>query len=310
MVPDSSDSPKSCLHTLDNKIKLLEESTHALKRYRNTFVPILSLPTEILSIIFSLLPSFGILDPSLPIAPTPISHVCHRWRDISLNMPYLWSHINFTKLTPAGTAEMLARAKMAPLHLEAKTSQWSMEKFEAFKRQVKAHIHHTRQLSIMATPQYLMQMFRRLVSSAPSLEKFSIAKFSQSNSPLTISVNLFDGIAPKLIYLRLDNCGIRWESPFLKGLRDLELFSFPAGARVTVDAWLNALNQMPQLERLILHDGIPIYSAIPLPGPHVVLSSLTELDISASVRDCMAVLAHIILAVTRATPRGITRSRR
>jgi hypothetical protein len=67
---------------------------------------------------------------------------------------------------------------------------------------------------------------------------------------------------------------------------------------------------MPQLERLILHDGIPIYSAIPLPGPHVVLSSLTELDISASVRDCMAVLAHIILAVTRATPRGITRSRR
>jgi hypothetical protein len=186
MVPDSSDSPKSCLHTLDNKIKLLEESTHALKRYRNTFVPILSLPTEILSIIFSLLPSFGILDPSLPIAPTPISHVCHRWRDISLNMPYLWSHINFTKLTPAGTAEMLARAKMAPLHLEAKTSQWSMEKFEAFKRQVKAHIHHTRQLSIMATPQYLMQMFRRLVSSAPSLEKFSIAKFSQSNSPLTI----------------------------------------------------------------------------------------------------------------------------
>jgi len=36
------------------------------------------------------------------------------------------------------------------------------------------------------------------------------------------------------------------------------------------------------------------------PGLTVVLSSLTELDISASLRDCMAVLAHLVLpALTR-----------
>ncbi|KAF8481677.1 hypothetical protein DFH94DRAFT_825602, partial [Russula ochroleuca] len=287
---------------LDNKIKSLEESTHALKRYRNTFVPISRLPTEILSIVFKfcLLASLDVLDSSLPIALTAISHVCHRWRDISLNMPYLWSHVNFAKLTPAGTAEMLARAKMAPLHLEVKTSRWSVKKFEAIKGQVEAHINHTRRLSIMSTTQNLVQTFRLLVSSAPSLEQFSIVNRSRSNLPPTIPVNIFDGIAPKLINLRLDNCGIRWESPFLRGLRDLQLSSYPLGARTTVDTWLDALNQMSQLEKLSLRDHIPIYSAIRLPVIPVVLSSLTELDISASARDCVAVLAHLVLpALTR-----------
>ena len=302
-LPEQSDSPKSYLHTLDNKIKSLEESTYSLKRYRNTFVPISRLPTEILSNIFkfTLPASFGILDfLPVPIVPSYISHVCHRWRDISLNMPYLWSHINFAQLTPAGATEMLARAKMAPLHLKAKTSRWSTKKFETFLGQIEAHIHHTRHLSIMATPQILEQTFRRLVSSAPSLEQFFIVNRSKSNLPVTIPVNIFDGIAPKLISLRLDNCGIHWKSPSLKGLRDLELSSFPMGARTNVNTWLDALNQMSQLEKLSLRDGIPIHSVVPLPVIPVVLSSLTKLDISASARECVAVLAHLVLpALTR-----------
>ena len=71
-------------------------------------------------------------------------------------MPHLWSHINFTKLTPAVIAEMLARAKMVPLHLEAETMQWCLAKFEAFKGQIEAHIHHTRHLKITARPQRLV----------------------------------------------------------------------------------------------------------------------------------------------------------
>ena len=138
----------------------------------------------------------------------------------------------------------------------------------------------------------------RLVSSAPSLEQLSFTNSESSWENLlpVIPDNLFGGIAPRLVYLRLDNCGIRWESPFLKGLRDLELYLYPERARTTLNTWLDALNQMPQLERLSLHNGIPIYSRLPVePGLAVILSSLTELDLSTSPHGCLVVLAHLIL---------------
>ena len=300
--PDSLES----LHVVETKIKSLEESTQALRRHRNTLLPISRLPTEIFTAIFSLLHPFGVREPPQPIAPLSISHVCHRWREISLNLPHLWSHINFTRQTPDCSAEMLARAKMAPLHLEAVTSNWSREKFEAFKRQIEAHIHHTHHLGVTTTSHYLVRTFGRLVSSAPFLEQFSITNEDYSwHTPPVIPDNLFDGIAPKLVYLRLDNCGVRraWKSPLFKGLRDLKLFSYPRRARTSLNIWLDALNQMTQLERLTLHDGIPIRSVTPLPvepALTVVLSSLTELDISASLRDCTVLLAHLVLpALTR-----------
>ena len=300
---DSSphDSPKSHLQDIDNKIL-------AWKLHRNTLVPIARLPPEILSIIFSLLSASG---PSLdhfkrpsrffiPITPSSLSHVCHRWREISLNLPCFWSHINLTELTPACAAEMLARAKMAPLHLAAAVT--IAHDIENIMGPIEAHIRHTRLLSISANIHDLQRMFGRLISSAPSLEQLYIN--SWFNEAL-VPDNLFDGIAPKLSDLHLKKCGISWVSPIFKGLRCLELSSFPRSERTTLNVWLDALNQMPQLERLSLYDGIPIHSvtALPLPvepGPTVVLSSLRELDIHADTQDCFAVLAHVILpALTR-----------
>ena len=306
MDPSLPDSPESFL-AVENKIKSLEEATQALKRHRNSLLPISRLPTEIFTIIFSLLHPFEVLEPPKPIASFSISHVCHRWREISLNLPRLWVHINFSRQTPDCVAEMLARAKTTPLHLEAVTLNWSRETFEAFKRQIGAHIHHTRYLSITTTSYHLVRTFGPLMSSAPVLEQLSIINQDHSwRTRPVIPRNLFDGIAPKLIYLCLDNCGVGWKkraSPLFKGLRDLKLVSYPAGARTKLKNWLDALSQMTQLERLTLHDGIPIHSATPPPtepGLTVVLSSLTELDISASLRNCIAVLAHLVLsALTR-----------
>jgi hypothetical protein len=68
---------------------------------------------------------------------------------MSLDLPSLWSHINFTELsqlTPAGAAEMLARAKK-PLHLRATLTAWDIKNVTG---QIEAHIHHTRHLSISA----------------------------------------------------------------------------------------------------------------------------------------------------------------
>jgi hypothetical protein len=305
MSPSLPDPPES-LQAVENKIKLFEESNQALKYYRNTLVPISSLPNEVLITIFSFgvaLPSFGVLKSSLRISPFSISHVCHRWRKISLDLTHLWSQINFTKLTPTGTAEMLARAKMAPLHLEAVTKKRAI--IEGFEGQIKAHIHHTRHLRISAPQEQLEQMLEQLVSSAPSLEQLSVTNLNRDSfrTPF-IPNNIFNGKAPKLIYLRLVNCRIHWWSPIicplLEGLRNLELCSCPKNPIIIHRDFVYALKQMPKLERLTLHDGVSCSPASSLsikPSLTVVLPFLNELDISASARDCRVVLAHFVLPV-------------
>ena len=67
------DSPESRLRAVENKIERLEESVREMKAYRNTLIPISRLPTEILSIIFSLLPSF---ETQAQILPTNYNLYC------------------------------------------------------------------------------------------------------------------------------------------------------------------------------------------------------------------------------------------
>ncbi|KAF8259748.1 hypothetical protein EI94DRAFT_1614380, partial [Lactarius quietus] len=100
---------------IDAEIKSLEESIHALKHRRNALAPISSLPTEIMASIFFLLrlPA-RYEEPDIRDALC-VTHVCHRWREISLDSPLFWSRVDFATVSPAGAMEILARAKMAPL---------------------------------------------------------------------------------------------------------------------------------------------------------------------------------------------------
>ena len=227
-----------------------------------------------------------------------VAHVCRRWRETALNHPRLWSHINFTKLTPAGMAEILARAKMAPLHLEADVTKWSAAQLDAFEKQLEAHISHTRHLSICG---HLQTALDRLVSSAPTLEFLSLSHKSRqfALAQVVIPVNLFNCTAPSLTSLELENCNISWKSPLLKGLRTLKILRPSTEARPKLEDWLGALNEMPQLETLILQYATPLAPrAAPLisePSRAVTLPSLTRFHISASARDCALALAHLVL---------------
>lgn len=69
-----------------------------------------------------------------------------------------------------------------------------------------------------------------------------------------------------------------------------------AAARPRLTVWLDALEEMPQLERLVIDSASPI-------SPHFLnnpiydaeLPSLSHLDISGSVFDCGLALSHLIL---------------
>jgi hypothetical protein len=297
MSANSADAQVHLLRSIDCEIEILGQSILALKHRRNTIVPISHLPPESLAFIFSFLSPSECDEEVYYRTLIRATHVCRSWRETALDYPTLWSHIDFIKLRPAGIAGILARAKMVPLHLEVSGPHLSKAQFKIFKRQLGVHITHTREISLSGRYRAL---FERFVSSAPILESLLVSD-SLRPSGFIIPNTLFNGAAPKLTNLTLIHDSIRWNSPLLKGLRVLVIVKPPKRARPTLRAWLDALNQMFQLEVLTLHDATPINSVGGLhvfePRRTVTLPSLTQFDICASAEDCALALAHLVLPV-------------
>ncbi|KAN0138246.1 hypothetical protein V8E53_004135 [Lactarius tabidus] len=296
---------------IDAELKSLEESIQksfrALRRCRNALAPISSLPTEVIAAIFSIFRSF---DAPLAggkrdhLAWLRVTHVCHQWREIALNNPIFWSHIDFTNITLAGVAEMLSRAKKAPLRLEARVTGHRREgaRFSAFKKELQSHVSDICYLTIKADSVLLCRTLKRLASPAPTLERLSL--FMDANyqlrtpSQAPIPDTLFGGTTPRLSCLELRKCNINWKSPLLKGLRHLEIRSPSERARPSLTDWLDALDEMPQLRELILDSASPIVPPSPFDIKRTItLPFLTQLDISASVGDCALALSHLALPV-------------
>jgi hypothetical protein len=297
MDTNSTEDRDRLRQAIDLEIEAKEESLRSSKRRRNTLAPISRLPPETLAMTFSFLsPAFD--EGAGYLWLVRATHVCHQWRETALSYPYLWSHINFTTLPPAGIAEILARAKMAPLHLETTLDHWSKAQFEAFERQLEAHISHTIHLSISGRFQIGLE---RLVSPAPVLEVLSVSNISHPFEfpPTVIPDTLFDGIAPKLASLDLIGCNISWKSPLLKGLQTLQIRGPSEEARPILEDWLDALNEMCRLKALTLHSSTPVVfdDDMLISGPRraVTLPSLTRFDIYASAKDCALALAHLVL---------------
>ena len=268
------------------------------KYRRNAHVPISRLPPETLTIIFTFLSDSACDEKGNYMAWLHVTHVCHHWRETALNCSraYLWNHINFNKLTLAGITEIVARAKVSPLYLEAKTTHWSKGRFDAFEKRLEAYISHTRTLTISGE---LRNLPLRLISPAPALEVLSLSDSSSLNfapSAPVIPDALFNITAPNLSSLELRGYGISWKMP-LKGLRTLKIKN--ATKDLTLNDWLDTLNEMPQLETLVLHDASPQLSqhdhVISEPRRTVTLPSLTQFNISASARSCTLALVHLVL---------------
>ena len=307
------DSADHLRRAIDDELESLEKTARSLKLRRNALAPISRLPPETIAIVFSFL--------SLPrgyvrlltgdkqdiLAWLRVSHVCHRWREIALDQPRFWSRIDFTTLTPAGATEVLSRSKMAPLELEADLSclHWAGDRVDAFGKQLSSHVSHTSRLNITADSADLQTIIEQLASPAPALEWLSLIVDDECHprmgfpSNAAISHALFDSTAPRLSRLQLDHCDISWTSPLFKSLRILELQVLSHLSRPSLEEWLDAMEQMPQLETLVVSHATPRAPVVPSPLPEptrvVTHPSLTQLTLTASASDCTFALAHLIL---------------
>jgi hypothetical protein len=297
MDSSKANSQEYLRQTIDAEIKSLEESIRRLKRRRNTLAPFLSLPPEISATIFSHVSEKR----DRHLAWLRVAHICQQWREIVLNDPLFWNHINFAHLTVAGVAEILSRAKNAPLILEARIlyNWWDDARFIAFDKVLQSRVSHIRHLSIRAEAFALLRTLEGLTTPAPNLEYLSLYREGDFTGTVTegpfVPDALFDGTTPRLFSLELRGCDISCNSPLLKGLRNLEIRRPPEHTSLT--EWLDTLDEMPQLKRLVLH-SVSLTDSDPFKiGRTATLSSLTHLDISTSANDCALALAHLVLPV-------------
>ncbi|KAF8257754.1 hypothetical protein EI94DRAFT_1757048 [Lactarius quietus] len=286
---------------IDAEIKSLEESIRVLRRRRNALAPISSLPPEVIAAIFSFsratLSDFIPGEKPDPLAWLRVSHVCHQWRETALNQPLFWNHVDFTTLSSAGAAEILARAKTVPLYLKARVSggHWDKSRLNGFQEELQRRIPRICHLLISANIRHLRDTLSSLVSPAPTLERLSLSS-KEHRVQVAIPETLFGGTTPKLSYLELRNCDISWESSLLKGLKDLKIRGPSPNVRPSLSAWLDALDEMPQLEVLTLHEASPMTFSFQFDVERTVtLPSLTHLDISDSTSGCALALAHLEL---------------
>ena len=314
MKPTQNFFQESLQQTIDAEIKSLEEYTHALKLRLNALQPVSSLPPEIVAAIFSYLclpgiPSLG-GKPSRNRARLRITHVCHRWREITLYQPQLWSHVDFNTVSLAGATEILNRAKSVPLCIETRAS--GRYRFGEILKRVQAYLPQIRHLSISAKLISFRKMYRGLedapMSPAPILEYLSLSRLEDASRNIAdrqpsipdiqVSDTIFGGCAPRLSCLKLRNCNISWNpnSPLLKGLKYLEIRTSYEMARPTLAVWLDTLDAIPQLKMLTLHSASPVAVHFPFNTERTIsLPFLTHLDISASFRDCALASAHLVL---------------
>ncbi|KAH9023091.1 hypothetical protein EDB85DRAFT_2093907, partial [Lactarius pseudohatsudake] len=301
---------------IDAEIKSLEASIQALRYRRNALAPISSLPTEVITTIFSFLhipvtlsfskyPQGGQPKRSEQLAWLRVAYVCRQWREIALNHPLLWSHVYFTVFSSAGATEILSRAKRVPLYLEARVPfhLWDNSRFSVLQKELQDHVSHISHLSISAEPFHLHRILKGLVLPAPILESLSLSDekdntgISAIEEQVVVPDTLFDGSTPRLSWLDLRNCDISWNSPLLWGLKHLYISNpskFPS-----LSFWLDALGQMPQLKTLVLYWAsslAPRGASLPLDVDRTVtLPFLTLFEISSPARDCGLALAHLIL---------------
>ena len=213
----------------------------------------------------------------------------------------------------AGVAEILDRAKSAPIYCKANVSGRHWKKFLTFQKDLQTRVPNICHLRISARFDLLQCTLEGLVSPAPSLHCISLCSCrgsrgcdrlaesgNDSSDRPSIPGTLFDGSAPGLSNLELCNCNISWRSPLLKGLKHLTILLPSKHSRPELAVWLSALDEMPQLTTLTLHLASPISPSFPFHVERTVtLPSLTRLSLVASPEDCALALTHLdLLALT------------
>ncbi|KAI9574311.1 hypothetical protein HD554DRAFT_2165803 [Boletus coccyginus] len=259
------------------------------------------LPTEILEIVFIHCASDHYRACGSPAQSPPgwvnVSYVSHRWRNVALNCPTLWTYFFVT--SPRWTDELLARSKQASLRLHL-----------IWKYSIPTHAE-LRFLEKIMNHGKRIQEFRLHIPVAGSRHGFfsklspPAPRFQTPHIPMAEvawrwqwpSV-LFDGDTPALHTLELTSCPVQWYSLKLSGLTTLSLRCIPDSVQQNTVEFLATLGCMQELTYLYLDDALAsatgfISSAMFPTFQKIDLPHLSRLLIIAPLSTVVAMLSCV-----------------
>ena len=184
---------------------------HSQLARRNALAPISLLPPEILARVFHIL---VFEDPACSTERNMgwirATHVCQFWRQVALDDSSLWATIWGASANTELIAEMLARARNAPLNIDiclnGSSGQEALHMFPP-------HLSHTRELRLHGPSMLYPGGVRGIYSrEAPALEHFELRVLD--SAPITFrdldGTTLFKGQAPRLRTFSLFQVLIPW----------------------------------------------------------------------------------------------------
>ncbi|GJF00193.1 hypothetical protein PsYK624_164730 [Phanerochaete sordida] len=277
-------------------------------RELNTLIPIACFPDELLAEVFA----FWIAESQRGVrswledeytspAWIRIAHVCHHWRTVALQNPRLWS--TFAVTFEEFTAELLARSKQAPLHLEIHR----MAEVDLLWEPIQEQMHRIQDLTLInyAVPRSVSD-FGGMRRAAPKLRSLHIEIDDDSDfdiEPLQVEYFLtpFNAVdMPRLVDLQLSNAPVSWSEPLFKPtLTHLSFsldFPWPALRDVDIVHILQVLKEMPHLQKLKLVNTLPDVSR---PTTQVykhacgTFPSLSSICLQGTTSAIWCVLAHM-----------------
>ncbi|KAF9480815.1 hypothetical protein BDN70DRAFT_585396 [Pholiota conissans] len=281
---------------IDEALKRPGALVLALKSQRNAFVPISSLPPEILCKIFS---DVKDKEPSTPNESFKLTHVCRHWRNVGIGLSALWTELVLRN--PEVTELMVARSKGAPLVIKTPNfdSYINSNRFAALKMSLE-HLHRVKDLTLYTTEEQWPEVYDLFPKSAVHLNCLRV--FAKSNHRLAF-VN--EGLLQETLQLRhleLSNFSISWKahSHLLHSLTHLVLqkVSFRG---LSWRELADALKRMPGLQVLSLSNATPEVDNEPVTWSPTHLASLRSLSMTSNDKGADILLSSITFPETAKT---------
>ncbi|KDQ49767.1 hypothetical protein JAAARDRAFT_615839 [Jaapia argillacea MUCL 33604] len=181
-----------------------------------------------------------------------VSQVCCYWREIVLGCAEMWRCLFLGN--PTMTAEMVSRSMGVPLIVVSDENP-HREAVELALNQISRIQILNITIADRARVGIEELLDQQLSTAAPELRWLAIQGYGVSN--WTVPAILFGGIAPNLQRLRLSGCKLALPLPFLQcqSLTHFELAPCYTDEQLTVSALLSLFEQMPHLQRLVLHSA-------------------------------------------------------
>lgn len=294
-VTATSASRNSICSARKQAMDTLETTTVEWKRHHNMLSAISRLPPEILSTVFVWVVGDIVWPYGYIRQLRLITHVCSHWRHISLEYPTLWTRIHSEY--PQMAFEMLQRSKMAPLIVVLNINHG----YSKLVSRTMEQMFRIRNLSLSQCGEYFNSAVEQKVigclgsGAAPVLETLRV--YFSLAIPGKILPETLLGNPHRLRSLRLYNCGLRWNSPFLHKLTSLDIHITPPVPQVSTAELLSALANIPNLESLRL--SAVMYPSrdtvdVVLPAGIAHLTRLTRLDLQERPENCASLLTSLV----------------